>query len=342
MRGLTTGPVGDDEALRLLKPALEAGPALLAVSGGPDSTALMGLAAAVRPSCDASGLIAVTVDHGLRAEARAEAEATGALARRLGFEHVILSWQGAKPATGLQEAARQARYGLMAEFAAKRGISRILLAHTLDDQAETVLMRLIAGSGIRGLAGMRSVSERGALSLSRPFLSVRKARLVATCTARGWPFATDPSNQNAAFLRPRLRGLLPLLAAEGLTAERLAVLARRAGEADQLIEAVTRRALAASDAALGGRKGATSALHAPMLFDHGREQAVRMLGYVVGEQHGHADAPVPLDKLESLVARLMRARATGARCVATLAGTKVVLDGDVVRFSPAPPRRKLS
>src|SRR5437588_867075 len=103
-------------------------------------------------------LIAVTIDHGLRPEGAREAAAVKRLARRLGVAHRILRWRGTKPKTGLQEAARSVRYRLLGQAAAKAGCAHILTAHTLDDQAETVLFRLARGSGLVGLAGMTHVS----------------------------------------------------------------------------------------------------------------------------------------------------------------------------------------
>ncbi len=121
---------------------------MLAVSGGPDSTALMVLAARWRQSLKVKPkLIAVTVDHGLRAESKREAAAVGRLARKLGLAHRTLRWTGAKPKTGLQQAARAARYRLLADAARKLSASHILTAHTLDDQAETVLIRMSAAAG---------------------------------------------------------------------------------------------------------------------------------------------------------------------------------------------------
>jgi tRNA(Ile)-lysidine synthase len=138
-----TQPVSVAEAKSLFSD-LEDLPALvLAVSGGPDSTALMWLAARWRDALKAKpSLIAVTVDHGLRAESAREAAAVKKLAGTLGVAHRTLRWRGRKPATGLQQAARHARYSLLAQAARDAGATHILTAHTLDDQAETVLIRM--------------------------------------------------------------------------------------------------------------------------------------------------------------------------------------------------------
>ena len=219
-------------------------PALvLAVSGGPDSTALMVLAARWRQSLKHKpALTAVTIDHGLRAQAKREAAAAGRLARKLGLAHRTLRWSGTKPRTGLQQAARAARYRLLAEAARRANATHILTAHTLDDQAETVLIRMSRGSGVTGLGAMMRVANlpgdgTGQLKLVRPLLDIPKSRLVATLKAAKIPFADDPSNRDPRFTRARLRRLMPELAREGLDAGRLALLARRLKRADAAIEA---------------------------------------------------------------------------------------------------------
>src|SRR3954468_6794572 len=135
---------------------------ILAISGGPDSTALMWLAARWRARRKRGPkLIAVTIDHGLRPESAREALTVKRLARKLGIAHRTMAWTGTKPATGIQEAARNARYRLLADAARKSGARHILTAHTLDDQAETVLFRLARGSGVSGLKGMTRLRPFG-------------------------------------------------------------------------------------------------------------------------------------------------------------------------------------
>ena len=152
------GPVSDAEA-DILFADLAAEPALVvAVSGGPDSTALLYLMARWRARRQpALRLAAVTIDHGLRPEARREAAAVKRLSGELGVEHRTMRWSGAKPSTGLQEKARVARYRLL--HAAARGAKArcVLTAHTLDDQAETVLFRMARGSGLAGICGMARI-----------------------------------------------------------------------------------------------------------------------------------------------------------------------------------------
>ena len=214
------------------------------MSGGPDSTALMAAAAALGP---AGTVHVATVDHGLRQEAAAEAAAVASLCGRFGFPHRILSWLGPKPARGLQASARAARYDLLAAHAEAVGAAFVLTGHTRDDQAETVLMRLLAGSGPAGLAGMRPErSLTRAIRLARPFLGLAKAELVAYCEARGLAFARDPSNGDDRFARARLRRLLPELGREGLSADRLCRLAARCARDEAALAATAEAAFASA------------------------------------------------------------------------------------------------
>src|ERR1700720_953862 len=189
-------PISAQAAKRLFADWKAAPAIVLAVSGGPDSIALMWLAAPWRRTL-ARGprLVAVTVDHGLRAEAKAEARDVKRLARALDLPHRTMRWTGAKPKTGLPAAARAARYRLLAQAARSHGATHILTAHTRDDQAETLLMRMLRGSGIAGLAAMARETERGGVALARPLLDVSKSRLVATHKKAKIGFADDPTNR---------------------------------------------------------------------------------------------------------------------------------------------------
>src|ERR1700675_120844 len=175
----------------------KAAPAIvLAISGGPDSVALMWLMARWRRAFTRGPrLIAVTVDHGLRTEAAREARDVKRLAKSLDLPHQTLRWTGPKPRTGLPAAARAARYRLLAQAARKHGATHVLNAHTRDDQAETLLMRMVRGSGIAGLAAMARESEREGVVLARPFLNVSKSRLIATLAKADIGYADDPTNR---------------------------------------------------------------------------------------------------------------------------------------------------
>src|ERR1700681_2475407 len=230
-------PISAQNAKRLFAD-WKAPPAIvLAVSGGPDSIALMWLAARWRRTL-ARGprLVAVTVDHGLRREAAREALAVKRLAKELDLPHRTLRWTGAKPKTGLPAAARVARYRLLAKAARAGGATHILTAHTRDDQAETLLMRMLRGSGIAGLAAMARESEREGARLARRLLDVAKSQLIATWNKAKIVCADDTTNRDAAYTRPRLRALMPVLAEEGGDSRNLARLASRLARANTAIE----------------------------------------------------------------------------------------------------------
>src|SRR4051812_17905726 len=233
-------PISAREAKRLFADLKNAPALVLAVSGGPDSVALMWLAARWQRSL-ARGpqLVVVTVDHGLRPEAAREAREVKRLASALALTHRTLRWRGAKPKTGLPAAAREARYRLLAQAARSAGASHVLTAHTRDDQAETLLMRLLRGSGIAGLSAMARLSTRDGLVLARPLLEVPKSQLIATLKRARIAFADDPTNRDAAFTRPRLRALLPQLAAEGGDARTLVRLSARLARANAAVEVLT-------------------------------------------------------------------------------------------------------
>jgi tRNA(Ile)-lysidine synthase len=174
------------------------------VSGGPDSMALAILADRWARARGGSAW-ALIVDHRLRPESAAEAEAVGAWLAARGIPHAELVWRDPKPATGIQEAARAARYRLLGEWCAEHGCLHLLTAHHRDDQVETYLIRRRAGSGVDGLAGMSAVRELGQLRLARALLGIPKARLIAFLEVERQPYVQDPCNRNPVFERSRLR-----------------------------------------------------------------------------------------------------------------------------------------
>lgn len=188
---------------------------VLAVSGGPDSLALLALIADWRGRIgDAPVVSVVTVDHGLRAESAHEARAVGAIAQSLGLPHTILEWTGDKPGSGVANAARAARYRLLDDFAQQAADGRsvaVVTAHHQDDQGETFWMRLMRGGGVHALSAMpreRMLRDEGTVRLVRPLLDFPKTRLVATVARRGWTWADDPTNENEAYERVRVRAAL--------------------------------------------------------------------------------------------------------------------------------------
>lgn len=208
----------------------------IAVSGGPDSLALLLLAAAARPG----KIEAATVDHGLRPEAAAEAAMVGALCEDLGVPHVTLATQWReKPTSALQEQARTERYRLLSKWAGERALDAVATGHHADDQAETFLMRLARGAGVRGLAGMRplAIVLGSDLPLLRPLLQWRRRELEQICEEAGVSPVRDASNDDAQFERVRIRRALA--SSDFLNPEALASSAAHLGEADAALEWAT-------------------------------------------------------------------------------------------------------
>ena len=334
--------VRDDEAKALFSGLEDLRGLILAVSGGPDSTALLVLAARwAKQLRRAPKLLAVTIDHGLRQDAAREAAAVKRLSRRLGVAHRTLRWRGKKPKSGLPEAARQARYRLLSEAAVRASYEHILTAHTLDDQAETVLFRLARGSGVVGLAGMAHASllpensptgGRGTIFLLRPLLRIPKVRLIATLQVARIAYSDDPTNRDPRFTRARLRTLLPALAREGLDARGLARLAARIARADSAIEFAVAAAQAALAPAPWRQEG-------PVVFETERfaglpaEVALRLLGRAVA--HTGNEGPVELAKLEALYDGMRQAH---SRLRRTLAGALITLTSEHLTVERAPTR----
>ncbi len=332
-------PVADAELAGLFAPFLAHASILIAVSGGPDSTALLHLAARWRALRQKGPvLVAATVDHGLRPEAVAEATAVAATASALGIAHRICLWMGTKPQRGVQAAARAARYALLTEVAREVGAGAIALAHTRDDQAETVLFRIARGSGLAGLAAMQADSARGDIRLLRPFLDLPKARLVATLEAAGLPFVRDPSNTDPRFARPRLRALAPQLAGEGLDARRLALLTRRMARADAALEAATTEAERRLGRVPAAEPG-SFCLDRDGFVRLPEEIALRLLGRAVALVG--TEGPVELAKLEALLAAVTDVpRSGGPGLRRTLAGALVTVRRHELHLCAAPPRGK--
>jgi tRNA(Ile)-lysidine synthase len=331
-------PVSADEAAALFAPLQRARGLVLAVSGGPDSTALLWLVARWRKSLQSGPtLLAVTVDHGLRPESRAEAEAVKRLAKQCGIAHRIMRWSDPKPPAGLQQAARNARYRLLAAAAARIGADHIVTGHTSDDQAETLLIRMARGSGLTGLGGMTRLAPLPGdprMLLARPLLDVARARLVATLAEAGLNFAEDPSNRDPRFTRARLRELMPALAAEGLNAARLSQLARRMQRADAALESATDSAWTK----LAREQAGGIAFEPGFNDDLPAELQVRLLGRaiaLVGDE-----GPVELGKLERLRVALAGPAGARPRLRRTLAGAVVTRAGRTWLVERAPARRR--
>lgn len=317
--------VSETVTLRLFAPLERFPSAALAISGGPDSMALMHLA---RQWCrligrDSASLCAITVDHGLRPEAKDEAAFVAATAKRLGFQHRTLIWDAPKLEAGLQAEARKARYDLMIRYCRENNIACLVTAHTEDDQAETMLMRLRRGSGLDGLAAMAPVSEREGLPLVRPLLGISKERLLAYLHAHALPYVSDPSNENLLFERVSLRRLMKVTAQAGLTP---AALARSAARLRRCREAISHYVDEFLGANLSIFPLGNAALSRVALDAAPEEIALRALAHAISLIGGETPAP-RLVKLE----RLLEGR-TSPEWEATLGGCLVVASPEEVRL----------
>jgi tRNA(Ile)-lysidine synthase len=321
-------PVSNLEAAGLFAALVGETRLLVGVSGGPDSVALLALLADWARGAGRPALHAATVDHGLRAASAAEARDVATLCQRLGVPHEILIWDGVKPATGLQAQARQARYDLLGAAAARLGGAVLVTAHTLDDQAETLLMRMAHGSGPSGLVGMRERVRKGEVELARPLLGMSKARLVATARARQLSFVQDPSNGDTRFERVRWRKLLPALADEGLSGERLAVLARRMARMEQAV--MQRAAMLLPTLTLPAEAGQGIRIRFSALLAEPDEIALRVVALALDEVATERDGFGRLERLESCVFALIEASRHNLAMNRTLSGCLLSLGLDGV------------
>ncbi len=346
-------PIQPDELDGLFARFAGRGPCALAVSGGSDSTALMVLYAdwLRRRRTDPGRCTVLTVDHRLRSSSADEARAVGAAAAELGFQHVTLIWEGAKPKAGIQAAARSARYRLMGEYMREHGISLLLTAHTRDDQAETLLMRLARGSGLDGLSAMAPLTplgERGpgdgdakdgGLWIGRPVLDVPKACLQATLEARGIRWMEDPSNIAPEFERARLRAAREQLDVLGLTTDMLALSAARLARARRAIEAVVARLCEPQANVVTVDPCGVVLVDRVLLREVAEEVALRVLERAILAAGG-AGGRAPLSKLEAVLYGIWDTR-SGAQARWTLARALITAEAATVRIERETGRQPL-
>ena len=295
----------------------------LAVSGGPDSLALLLLAAAARPG----GVEAATVDHGLRPEARAEAEMVATLCEKLAVPHTILTaeWE-TKPDTAVQERARAERYRLLGGWLKERGLTALATAHHLDDQAETLLMRLARGAGVRGLSGMRPAAPipGNGGRLIRPLLGWKRSQLAQICVDAGVTPIADPSNEDESFERVRVRRALA--EANGLDPTALARSAMNLAAADRALEWAAAhewtRSVSESEGVITYRPG-----RAPREIR--RRIATRAILSIASEGAAQALRGSELERLILVLRAGKRATLRGVLCTG----------GPEWRFEPAPKRK---
>ncbi len=310
---------------------LPQGPLGVAVSGGGDSVALLMLLHAAGHE-----LRVATVDHRLRPEAAAEAAGVARLCESLNVPHEVLVWETPETKGNLQKNARDARQKLLTAWAKRHGLRNLALGHTLDDQAETVLMRLARGSGVDGLAGMAAKRSAGGLCWHRPLLGARRADLRAYLQARGVAWVDDPSNEDRRYDRVKARQALEMLAPLGLRAEGLVDTAAHMRRARAALEAQTQAfarriatVSAAGEVALAGLEAAP------------REGQLRLLAGALGWVAGAGYRP-RFAALEGLLDSCLGAEDFGKTlhgCVIKRRGAAIVINREVAATPPlAPPK----
>jgi len=297
----------------------------LAVSGGADSLCLLVLFDEWRRrNCWPGTAEILCVDHGLRPESAAEAAFVANAAKARGLSCSVLHWDGGKPAGNLQEEARLARYRLMAGRMHESGAEALVLAHHLDDQAETFLDRLTRGSGVSGLSAMATDEAEGpsGLRLLRPLLEISKRHLEVSLAERGIDWCSDPSNLDPKYKRSRLRAVMALLAGEGLTAERIARTAGNIRRAREALEATVRDLAArhVEEHAAGPLR-----LERDVYRTVAEELRLRLLTYLAARATGNPPRP-RLEQLEALDLKIM----SGDKARHTLAGALFELGDDTI------------
>lgn len=266
---------------------------LVGVSGGPDSTALLHALATRREALGLGAVVAGHVDHGLRPESAEEARQVARLAEGLGCEVRVVRVRVGGPG-GPQAAARRARYAALEDVRRETGCARIATAHTADDQAETLLLRLARGTSLAGLGGIPAVRDR----IVRPLLGCRRDDLAAWCAAHDLPTVEDPSNRDPRYRRVRVRTeLLPLLEARlnPAVVEALARLARLAAEDEAVLAAEADALRRRATGALGLLNGRILGAAPPAL-------ARRVLAHAWRAAAGGDLDPVEAAHLEALLA----------------------------------------
>lgn len=326
-----TTPISNDELTRLFGTGIPAAAVVLAVSGGADSMAMMHLFARFltvqpqnqnEPRLDRNSVTVVSIDHGLRAAAHNECEFVAQAARKLGFNHATLKWEGDKPQSGLQAAARAARLRLLKAFTKQLGVSPVIvmMAHNKNDQAETVLMRLARGSGADGLQAMQRITPLAAdkkAMLFRPLLNVARSRLEATLRRAGLSWTEDPSNRDTDFERVRLRNMRRARDALNLSDDALVRTARRMQKTQSAIRYYVQQAMAEH---VTWNRGAIAQISREAICDPPEHITLEVVANVLSAMNAQRQ-PISLAKLEGLTTRLRHDLEHGRKPrTATLAG----------------------
>jgi tRNA(Ile)-lysidine synthase len=319
-------------------------PGAVGVSGGADSLALLLLLADWAASRGDPPPVALTVDHGLQEGSRRVARDVVTRAKRHDLVAHVLHWTGRKPAGDIEAAARDARYRLMGAWCARNGIRCLFVAHSMDDQAETFLLRLMRGSGVDGLAAMASVSPVPArscenLCLARPLLSVPRAKLRGFLVNRGETWFEDEMNSDGRFARARLREDWPALRNMGFSAERIASAARHLARARAALDRDSRDLLARAARA----DGHAVLLDVDAIASAPEEIGLRALAQILMQVSGQFYRP-RFDRLERLAEAIrldsLKSGRTLHGCCIRPASKRVACFGPrTLRVSPEAGRR---
>ncbi len=292
----------------------------VAVSGGGDSVALMHILS----RCFEPGSVVLhvaTVDHGLRPEAAAEAVDVAGKARQLGLSHDILRWTGWDRSGNLQDQARQARYRALRDWAARLDLQAVALGHTMDDQAETVLMRLARSSGVDGLSAMSTRNTLFGLAVIRPLLDLSRDDLRAYLRQQGMGWIEDASNEDSRFERVRARAVLGQLDAVGLSARALADVARNMAAARKALDHSVYQAAGRVSRIDGGDIVLDAGGFAELPSEIARRLLVRALNWVGGGIY-----PPRRAAIQNALSAVLSGRGTA------LAGSRILCHRDTIRL----------
>lgn len=291
-------------------------PVALAISGGVDSVALMNWYAA-------SGLAAVIlhVNHKLRPESEIEAEYVKSAAKNLGMKCEILEWTGKKPKTGIEAAARNARYELMINWCRKNNVSVLMTAHQADDQIETFLMNLGRGSGVYGLAGIRSESERNGIIIARPLLNVFRTELENWCDLNKIKYFKDSMNEDENFTRVKIRKNRHVLKSKlGISDDRILLATENLSRARDALEQIVNHQL--SNVKFDGKRAFFSAT---TLFSLPDELQLKFIGELIKIVSGAKYSP-RLNEIERLQDKLSNDTiSTLSNCIIRRFGDKILI-----------------
>lgn len=275
-------------------------PGAVAVSGGGDSVALMHLLRDWAKKARVDPPVVVTVDHGLQPGSSTNARKVLRWARALDLKAHLLAWNGSKPKSNIEAEARQARYRLMGDWCRKHGVATLYVGHTRDDLAETFLLRLARGSGLDGLAAMRTVAAYPIpgfeeLGLVRPLIEFERSALRNHLKARAQEWIEDPMNSDPRFSRVRIREAMVSLEAAGLTPVRIAHAASHLSRAREALDVVTAAVLKRACRS----EGDAVLVEASALLSAPREVGLRALAQLLKGVSGQAYRP-RFERLEGL------------------------------------------